>query len=337
MDEMVRPLVSVLCVCYNHAKYIRRALESVVCQKTDFPFEIIIHDDASTDGSQEIIREYKKRYPQLIVPILQAKNQYSQGISIRNQFLVPRIRGEFAIILECDDYWCDDHKLQKQVDALRKHPECTVCVHTSKVCNESGAERSDYFFPNIIREGVLAGDEAIRMIVQHGQFHTSSRLMRASILRDIRANPPEWVQAVKSFGDLPVLLFCASRGSFFCYPEPMTCYRLQSEGSYSQRLNNDLYFFRYEKEQLAKMWELFEKEFPWLQDVAKQEKESNRKRVVELSLLTYEPKELLRMRRAPYLEYYRKVSLDLRMKAWLNLICPWVRPTYQKVKRFIKR
>ena len=332
MIETTKPVVSVLCVCYNHARYLRQALDSVLCQKTDFPFEIVIHDDASTDGSQEIIREYEKRYPHLFVPILQTENQYSKGVSIRNEFLVPRMRGEFAIVLECDDFWCDDHKLQKQVDALRQHPECTVCVHTSKVCDEGGTVRETYFFPNVMHEGVLDGDEAIRMVVQHGQFHTSSRLIRAPILRAIKADPPEWMCVAKSFGDLPMLLFCATQGSVFCYTEPMTCYRLQSVGSYSERLEQDMRFFRREKEQLAQMWALFEEGYPPLQDIAAQEKEHNRQRVVELSLQMFDPQEFRRMRRAPYREYYRRVNPGLRLKAWLNVLLPWLRPAVRTLR-----
>ena len=87
-------LVSVLCITFNHQKYIRRCLDSMVNQKTDFRYEIIIHDDASTDGTPNIVREYAQRYPDLIIPILQKENQYSQGVDMINDYMFPKASGE---------------------------------------------------------------------------------------------------------------------------------------------------------------------------------------------------------------------------------------------------
>ena len=85
-------------------------------QKTTFPIEIIIHDDASTDGTAKIVKEYADKYPDLIVPILQTENQYSQGIKPSQNFVFPRARGKYIAFCEGDDYWTDPYKLQKQVD-----------------------------------------------------------------------------------------------------------------------------------------------------------------------------------------------------------------------------
>ena len=91
-------MVTVICLAYNHAKYIRDALEGFVSQKTDFPFEVIVHDDASTDGTDRIIREYQARYPDIIKPIFQEKNQYSQGVRITQEFIFPLIRGRYVAL-----------------------------------------------------------------------------------------------------------------------------------------------------------------------------------------------------------------------------------------------
>ena len=117
------PLVSILCTTYNHEKYIRQCLEGFIIQKTNFPIEIIIHDDASKDKTKEIILEYINKYPDLFIPILQKENQFSKGINIINDILIPKSRGKYIAICEGDDYWIEPLKLQLQVDFLETHPD----------------------------------------------------------------------------------------------------------------------------------------------------------------------------------------------------------------------
>ena len=125
--------VSVLCVTYNHANFIRQALEGIVSQKTNFRFELIVHDDASTDGTADIVREYAAKYPEVVVPILQTENQYTHGGCIARRFLWPRIRGTYVAFCEGDDYWTDVRKLQLQADWLDAHPSSGLCFHYSKM------------------------------------------------------------------------------------------------------------------------------------------------------------------------------------------------------------
>ena len=125
-------MVSICCITYNQASYIRDALEGFVNQKTDFAYEVLIHDDASTDGTADIIREYADRYPDLIFPILQTENQYSKGLTnVSGTFNFPRARGKYIAMCEGDDYWTDDRKLQKQVDYLEANPGCSLCFHSA--------------------------------------------------------------------------------------------------------------------------------------------------------------------------------------------------------------
>ena len=112
------PLLSIFCITYNHAPYIKDAIEGFLQQKTNFPVEIVIHDDASTDGTDNIIKEYEKKYPELIIPIYEKENQYSQGVRINRDIMMPKIRGKYMAICEGDDYWTNPNKLQKQVDYL---------------------------------------------------------------------------------------------------------------------------------------------------------------------------------------------------------------------------
>lgn len=124
------PLVSIITLAYNHENYIRDCLEGILMQKTSFKFELIIHDDASTDNTANIIKEYEQEYPDIIKPVYQKENQYSKGVSIGRTFLYPRAKGKYIALCEGDDYWVDPLKLQKQVSFLEKHPEY-VLSHTA--------------------------------------------------------------------------------------------------------------------------------------------------------------------------------------------------------------
>jgi len=115
--------VSICCITYNHEFFIRDAIRGFINQKTSFPFEILIHDDASTDGTAEIIKLYEEKYPDIIKPIYQKENQYSQGRNISLVYQFPRARGKYIALCEGDDYWTDPYKLQKQVDFLEANTE----------------------------------------------------------------------------------------------------------------------------------------------------------------------------------------------------------------------
>lgn len=129
-DAMQLPLVSICSITYNHAPYIRQCLDGFLMQNTNFKYEIIIHDDASTDGTAEIIKEYAEKYPDLITPIFQSENQYSKGLrGFYAKFVFPKAKGKYIAMCEGDDYWTDPLKLQKQVDFLETNPEFVMCTH----------------------------------------------------------------------------------------------------------------------------------------------------------------------------------------------------------------
>lgn len=138
--------VSVYCCTYNHEKYIRDALEGFFMQKTDFDWKLVIHDDASTDGTQDIIREYIDKYPERIVSILQTENQYSQGIDI-NKIMSKYLKGKYIATCEGDDYWTDPYKLQKQYDFLQQNPEFSGCYHNIVELNNEGEQVTSKEFP----------------------------------------------------------------------------------------------------------------------------------------------------------------------------------------------
>ena len=132
-----QPMVSVLMITYNHEKYIRQAIEGILNQNVNFTYEFLIHDDASTDNTAEIIQEYAQKHLDLIHPIYQSKNQYSQGVDV-SKFNRERARGKYMASCEGDDYWTDPLKLQKQIDFLESHPEYIGCAHNVRVINEMG-------------------------------------------------------------------------------------------------------------------------------------------------------------------------------------------------------
>ena len=125
------PKVSVICTVYNHEKYIRDTLNGFLIQQTAFPFEVLVHDDASTDNTTTIIREYAHKYPNIIIPIIQTENQYSKGNNWGHPKTInPHIRGKYVALCEGDDYWTDSNKLQKQISYMEANPDCSMTFHT---------------------------------------------------------------------------------------------------------------------------------------------------------------------------------------------------------------
>ena len=232
--------VSVFCLAYNHEKYIRHALEGFVNQKTDFKYEVFIHDDASTDGTAAIIREYEEKYPELIKPIYQTENQYSQGIKIGDTHLYPRARGKYICWCEGDDYWCSEDKLQKQYDAMEAHPECSMCVHKVKCVNEDGSP-NDRVIPeerySSIHQGVLSEDDMVQALWIDGgyPFHTSSFFVTRELL-DYRKSHQEVFAYFN--GDMKTLRAAFSIGQIYYLDEAMSCRRLFSKNGWNDRFRN---------------------------------------------------------------------------------------------------
>jgi glycosyltransferase involved in cell wall biosynthesis len=127
--DPAHPLVSISCAAYNQQAFIEDALEGFLRQQTVFPFEILIHDDASTDRTAEIIREYAETYPRIIKPVYQTENQYRKHRNVAKRFNVPRMKGKYLASCEGDDYWTDPLKLQKQFDFMEANPDFSMCFH----------------------------------------------------------------------------------------------------------------------------------------------------------------------------------------------------------------
>ena len=218
--------VSVLCLAYNHEKYIRKTLEGFVMQKTNFAFEVLVHDDASTDSTADIIREYEKKYPEIIKPIYQIENQHSKKTPITRTYLLPNAKGKYLAWCEGDDFWTDPNKLQKQVDFLDDNPEYTVCAN--KAIFHNVQTNTDFYFPNIDDDC----DYSIKNIILHGGglFATCSLMIR----RDIYLKKPSCFNA-KGFGDYQIYLYGSFCGKVRCLSDTMSQYNSGVAGSWTQR------------------------------------------------------------------------------------------------------
>lgn len=217
---MDSPKITVLCLAYNHASYIKDALEGFVSQKTRFSFEVIVHDDASTDGTADIIREYARRYPEIIKPVFQKENQYSRGVAIGPTFCFPLVRGEYVALCEGDDYWTDPLKLQLQADALDGHPEVDLCTHGALVTQNG---KFHGYMPSRLWGGILSADKIIRGM----RLPTASLLIRREAY--LRMTPPREIL----FNDTALLLQTCMRGGALYLPRCMSVYRYQTPGSWS--------------------------------------------------------------------------------------------------------
>ena len=142
------PLVSVCTLAYNHAPYIRECLDGILMQKTNFAFELLIHDDASTDGTADIIREYEAKYPDIVKPIYQTENQYSKGVKVSITYQFPRAKGKYIALCEGDDYWTDPLKLQKQVDFMEANPDYGLCYTSINMLHLDKSFSHEYNFSN---------------------------------------------------------------------------------------------------------------------------------------------------------------------------------------------
>ncbi len=210
------PLVSISCITYNHAKYIRDAIEGFLMQKTNFKFEILIHDDASTDGTYDIIKRYELKYPSVIFPIYQKKNQYSQGVMISPTYNWPRARGKYIALCEGDDYWTDPMKLQKQVDFMEANPDYALCFHDTYVKKEDQLIAWRTYEKEVF--------SILDTFSTRALLHTSSILFR----RDTYYCP-NWLSKVVS-GDMALISIVANEGKLKRIPEFMSVYRKHKGG-----------------------------------------------------------------------------------------------------------
>lgn len=189
-------MVTVKCYTYNQAPYIRRCLDGFVMQKTDFRFEVLVHDDASTDGTAKIVKEYAERWPDLIIPVCEEENLYSRGgMGAIYEKLEPMVRGRYLAFCEGDDCWTDPDKLQMQVDFLEGNPEYGLCYTQSFFRYASRGSRPDHVFggPSVTCEELMRDGNCIP---------TATVLIRTELDRRYNASVRPFTRGWK-MGDYP--------------------------------------------------------------------------------------------------------------------------------------
>ena len=222
-------MVSVICDVYNHERYLRQTFEGFVKQIVDFDFEVLVHDDASTDNSVAIIQEYEKKYPGIIKPIYQKENQYSKGISILRSYTLPRVKGKYIAVCEGDDYWIDEYKLSKQVKYMENHPDCTFCFTNGIIENvQNGKQRP--FIPYTKGDIVNIKANGIYDVVEISKL---SFLPTCSFLypaRNFELYPDYYWEKCFS-GDRKASLYATSLGYAYCLNDLTCCYHYAVAGS----------------------------------------------------------------------------------------------------------
>lgn len=246
MDKIKKQLmVSVLVTTYNHEEYIRQALDSILMQKVDFEYEIIVHDDASPDNTASIIREYEEKYPKLIKAIYQPENLYSKGIP-RHKYIIKYLKGEYIAICEGDDYWTDPYKLKKQIEFLENNSSFIATYHNVRVIDENGNVFNDdkLYHYKMYPAHVFTLKDAEHYKLP-GQ---SASLVYRNIWHEINEETLKLYLMCKTNGDKKLALLLALQGDIFCFSDVMADHRkIRTKGtSWSARTyGKNLSLFRY--------------------------------------------------------------------------------------------
>lgn len=213
--------VSILVMTYNHEKFISQALESVAMQETNFEYEILISEDCSTDRTRQIVLDFHAAHPENVRLLLSEQNIHSNEIVVRG---IRAARGEYIALLDGDDYWTSPHKLQKQVDFLDHHPECSLCFHNARIFHEADGREGRNWTPPGQKEISTLAD------IWMGNFiATCSTMFRRGLIGDI----PVWYNDFFPITDWPLHILNAEHGKIGYIDEVMGMYRYHPGGLYS--------------------------------------------------------------------------------------------------------
>lgn len=238
-----KPLAVIRCLTYNHEPYIRDCLEGFVMQKTDFQFVAIVHDDASTDGTACIIREFAERYPGIIKPIYETENQYSRHDGSLGNIIngaCEATGARYIAMCEGDDYWTDPFKLQKQVDFLEAHPDFSMCFHNVKIDYHGSKTKNVNIERQLCR--LSTREYSIIEIIKNWTVPTCSAVLKANCFDERIINKDIYA------GDNALWVSCLTKGKSFCINEKMGVYRIVNSGW----INNHIITKNSRKEILAK-------------------------------------------------------------------------------------
>ena len=247
-NNYIEPLVSISCLTYNHSEYIEQCLDSLLMQKTKKPFEILIHDDCSTDGTTEIIRKYESNFPLIIKPYYEIENQYSIGNKFGSkEWNFPRAKGKYIAICEGDDFWTDEKKLQKQIDFLENNLNYTITCHNAILISNN--ENKGLFNKIELPEELMADD-----LILNWSIPTASMLFRKEVC-DIIPTIDGLIQS-----DILMYLSAISIGRCHYDNKIMSAYRVNNPKSVSYSFSQD--YLTYYKRMKKAMFDI-DKAFDW--------------------------------------------------------------------------
>ena len=237
VDNSDNPLVSIKCMTFNHEKYIAQCIEGFLIQKTNFPFEILIHDDCSTDKTESIVREYEKRFPKIIKGLYETENQWQKGCGAHHTKIDAAIKGKYIAICEGDDYWIDENKLQMQVDFLENNPEYGMCYTKAKQYIQSKQKFN--------KKSVGDAFDGFEDLLKNGnRIPTLTTVYRKDLLdkyqKEIQPSTQCWLM-----GDYPMWLYFAHESKIKFFDKDTAVYRvLENSASHSIDVEKQ---FRFEK------------------------------------------------------------------------------------------
>lgn len=219
------PLVSVMCLAYNHEKYIEDALNGFLIQETTFPYEVLIHDDASTDRTADIIRKYEALYPNIIKPVYQSENQWSKDKKVIRDAQNGRVKGKYKALCEGDDYWTDPYKLQKQIDVLDANPQYSMCFHNAYMIWEGKKKRREFCSYKKTVYNTID-------LIEKGWFIPTQSI----IYRVDKLERKKWMNYVLG-GDYALQLVLSTKGDIYYIDEVMSVYRKNTVSSLGRNMN----------------------------------------------------------------------------------------------------
>ena len=233
-------IVAIKCLVYNHEPYLRDCLDGFVMQQTNFPFVAIVHDDASTDNSAAIIREYEEKYPDIIKPIYEAENQYSKRDGSLGRIMnaaVDATGAKYVAMCEGDDYWTDPLKLQKQVDFMEVHSEYSITGHRYKIYNQEEQKYELDYINYLFNDQNITGVEFERQnYLDHPFLQTMTVVYRTDCFDQL------FYASLPVKGDLTIFYVCLLKGKGYCFNFEGAVYRRSNCGVYAKKSWNEKHF-----------------------------------------------------------------------------------------------
>lgn len=318
-----RILVTVAVYAYNEEKFIHQALDSIVRQKTNFKFEVVVHDDASTDSTAKIIKEYERCYPELIKGIYQSENQYQKGVYIPLKCVYPVVRGKYMAYCDGDDYWTDEYKLQKQVDFLESHPDYVLCTHAFKFLDEGTKKVFDNhtygYSRDMSPEDFIKWDGSKMPQIGTWLYRTDLSINRPSLFQRIS------VDKVMTISDQPLGMYLTLQGKIWYMDDIMSVWRRYSSSVSGKMLTDNIMAFteskiRFLRASKRKFGAEYNRAF--MEEIEKQ----------QLLLCFYKGE----YRRIPKFNVFKALPFSMKIRIYFGCLSPKIYNLLREVKQKIE-